>query len=177
MPTSLPKIYSYNPKATKIILCILFFGACAAVLAWKATTNDRGLVLNGIFTFSESGASIFYWVLSALSAGFVSICILLTIQRVMGPVSIEITETALRIPHGFFMNKITEVILSEVIDLSEVEVQGERFLQLHTPNKIYRVNRSLMPSREDYEEVKALITALLGTLSTKNCEPTGGADG
>jgi len=171
MDSSLPKTYSYNPKATTIILCVLFFGACAAVLGWKAATNDRGLILNGIFTFSEGGASIFYWILAALSVGFVLIGFLLTIQRAIGSVSLEITDSWVSIPHGFIKKKITKVEFADVTDLSETEVQGQRFFYLHTPKKKYCLNRALMPSKDQYEEAKVFITAAIAALNINNSEP------
>jgi hypothetical protein len=177
MQSSLPKTYPYNPKATTIILCILFFGACTAVLGWNAVTNDRGLILNGIFTFSEGGASIFYWILSALSMGFVLIGILLTIQRAMGSVSLEITQTALRIPHGFIKKTITEVDLTNVVSVSETEVQGQRFFYMHTPGKKYCLNRALMPSKEAYEEAKTLIASVIVAQNTNNSEQGSGGNG
>jgi|GEM_PF-6443830 len=69
--SSLLKSYPYNPKATTSILCILFFGASAAVLVWEAATNDRGLILNGVFRLSESAAATSLWILSGLSVAFV----------------------------------------------------------------------------------------------------------
>jgi len=168
MHESLPKTYPYNTKMTTTILSLLFFVACAAVLAWKATSNEHGLILDGIFTFTESGASTFYWILAALSLGFVLIGALLMIERAMGPVNLEITESTIRIPRGFIKRVITEIQLAEVVELSEVEVQKQRFFYLHTPGKKYFINESLMPSKENYEEVKVLITSVISASSTND---------
>ncbi len=170
MPPSPPKIYPYHPKATTIILCILFFSACAAVLGWEAATNDRGLILNGIFTLSENGASNFYWVLAALSVGFVFMGVLIAVQRLTGSLSLQITDSAVHIPSGFIKKNITEVAFSDVINLSETAVQGQRLFCLHTPKKKYHLNRALMPSKADYEEAKALITAAIVDLNVTNNE-------
>lgn len=158
MHPTLPKTYPYNPKATTIILCILLFGACAVMFGWMAAMNDSGLILNGVITLSVRGATIFYWTLATLSMGFVLIGILLTIQRVMGSVSLEISNSSVRIPSGFLKRSITEIDLADVVDLSEAAVQGQRFFYLHTKGKKHCLNRSLMPSNADYEEAKVLIT-------------------
>ncbi len=55
--------FRYRPSPKVMVLSGLFFGACAAVLGHKASTNTRGLMLNGIIELSPSGASTFYWVL------------------------------------------------------------------------------------------------------------------
>ena len=165
MHASLPKTYPYHPKATTIILCIGFFGACAAVLGWKAATNDRGLILWRIFTLSEDGASIFYWVLVASSLGFVLIALLLAIQRAMGSADLEITPSTIRIPHGFINKKVSEVDLKDVTGFSEAEFQGQRFFYLYARGRKYCLNRALMPSKEAYEEAKVLIASTVSALN------------
>jgi hypothetical protein len=109
--------------------------------------------------------------------GFVLIGILLTIQRAMGSVSLEITQTALRIPHGFIKKTITEVDLTNVVSLSETEVQGQRFFYMHTPGKKYCLNRALMPSKEAYEEAKTLIASVIVAQNTNNSEQGSGGNG
>ncbi len=170
MPSSLPGTYPYKPKGTTIILCILFFGACAAVLGYKACTNDRGLILSGVITLSPGGASIFYWILTALSLGFVLVGIFMTVQRAGGSASLEITGSSLRIPRGFITKTITEIEFRDVIDLSETEVQGHKFFYLHTAHRKYCLNRALMPSADAYEEAKALVTAAIAAHNAEHRE-------
>lgn len=73
----LPSRFSYNPKWWAILACFVFFGACSAVMAHKATNNSVGLILNGVITIGATGATVFYWVISALGAGFVALALLL----------------------------------------------------------------------------------------------------
>ena len=46
--------YDYRPKWMVILLCGLFFGACALVLAGKANGNDRGLIIIASCAANES---------------------------------------------------------------------------------------------------------------------------
>ena len=46
----LPRRYPYNPRWRVILACAAFFGACAAFMAYKATHNEVGLIINGIIT-------------------------------------------------------------------------------------------------------------------------------
>jgi len=57
----------------------VFFAVCALVIAEEAATNDRGLILEGIFRFSPHGATVFYWVLAGLSALFVLAALFLAV--------------------------------------------------------------------------------------------------
>ena len=142
-------------------LCILFFGACAAVLGWKALGNDSGVILNGVLTLSENGASIFYWILTALSLGFVVLAVIFIVQNVLSPQVVQITKGFVSIPLGFLKKKIKQIEFSDVTDFYETEVQGQRFFYLYTPQKKYYLNRVLMPSNEAYEEAKALISSAI----------------
>ena len=64
--------YDYRPKWTMIVFCALCFGACAVILGAKASGNDRGLSVSGIIELSTDVATVFYWVLTVLSVGFVT---------------------------------------------------------------------------------------------------------
>jgi len=168
MSELLPKSYPYRAKITTMLMCILFFALCAAVLGFKAVTNDRGLILNGIFTLSEQGASVFFWILTATSLAFVVMGLLLIIQRATGVLSLELTECELKIPRGFIKKTLTHVNLSEVTKISEMEVQGQKFLYLHTAAKKFCVNRSLMPSKKCYDEIKELIENIVAIRDERN---------
>lgn len=49
------------------ILAIVMFGGCAAFFYFKATNNDRGLILNGLIEMGREGADWFYAILGLLS--------------------------------------------------------------------------------------------------------------
>ncbi|WP_438038171.1 hypothetical protein [Sorangium sp. So ce128] len=60
----------------ELLLSAFFFAVCAAVLAHRAQTNDRGLILNGILHFEPGGADVFYAVLATLSGAFCALGVL-----------------------------------------------------------------------------------------------------
>ncbi len=60
----------------RFALITVMFGGAAAFLAHRASTNDRGLVINGIIHLGPSSADVFYAVLAILSVGFVAIGLL-----------------------------------------------------------------------------------------------------
>ncbi|XXX73347.1 hypothetical protein WMF30_37480 [Sorangium sp. So ce134] len=82
----------------ELLLSALFFAACAAVLAHRAWTNDRGLILNGILHFERGGAGVFYAVLAILSgalcamglAGAARLAALKPFRILLGPRSITL---------------------------------------------------------------------------------------
>jgi len=153
-----------------MVICILLFSLCTVVLGFKAANNDRGLILNRIFTFSEQGASIFYWILTAFSIGFVAIGFMLIVPRAIGSLNLELTETELKIPKGLIKKTQTQVLISDVTEISETEVQGQRILYLHTQKNKFCINRELMPSKKSYEEIKELIGRIIAANNERNTE-------
>ncbi len=63
----------------KLLLCSLVGGPGSA---YKAYTNDRGLVLNGILHFSPTGATIFYAVLSVICFAVLAVTSLSLVRHV-----------------------------------------------------------------------------------------------
>lgn len=51
------------------ILALVLFAACAVFFYFKASNNDRGLILNGVIEMGPEAADWFYAILGVLSAG------------------------------------------------------------------------------------------------------------
>ena len=68
--------YPYKARPGPMLVAMAFFGACAAEMAHAAVTNDRGLILDGIFSFSVRGATVFYWCVAAVSMVIVLVAIM-----------------------------------------------------------------------------------------------------
>ena len=169
MASTLPKSYSYNAKVPITVFSILLFGIFAAVLGSTAYSNDRGLILNGI-RFAENTATIFYWILALFSLGFVLFGLEEIFQRFTSPQTLQISGSCLCIPRGFFKKKIAEVKFAEVVDVTETKLQANRFLNLHTPQRKYSLNRAMMPSKDAYEEAKSLICAIIAAQQPTSSE-------
>jgi len=76
MPLESPMIereYEYRLKAGRVQATAFLFGAGAVWFAYLALTNDRGLILWRLITFTQNGATIFYWVFAGLTA-LVCVC-------------------------------------------------------------------------------------------------------
>jgi hypothetical protein len=127
----------------------MFFGVCAAVLGYKASTNTRGLMFNRIIEFSPSNASAFYWVLTVVSVLFVLVAgwtIITTL--VHGVPDIVLTDDAISFPVGFPIKRSFRLPYSEITGLSRSEVSGQRFLMLHTPTKKHHIVLNWLGSQE-----------------------------
>ena len=97
----------YRPRWTVVVGSGVFFAVCALVIAQEAATNDRGLILEGIFRFSPHGATVFYWVLAGLSALFVLAALFLAVARLSTDRYLQLESDALILPHGFLQTKLS----------------------------------------------------------------------
>jgi hypothetical protein len=163
MSETILKSYPYKPKVGTMAAAVLLFGACAAVLAIKASTNDRGLILDSIIELGVENATAFYWVLAVLSLAFAATGLLFFVGSAGGTAHLSITPTEVRIPHGFFRLKrsVNVIPFAEVKEISETTVHGQQFLNLHTPKRKHSLARSMMPSDHAYEEAKKLIAEMV----------------
>lgn len=138
-----------RPSPKVMLLCGLFFGVCAAVLGHKASTNTRGLILNGIIEFSPADASTFYWVLTALSILFILAAgwtIFTTL--VHGVPDVVLTDDAISFPAGFPTKRPFRLSYSDITGLSQSEVNGQRFLMLHTATKKHHIVLNWLGSKD-----------------------------
>jgi hypothetical protein len=143
------KTFRCRPSPKVMLLCGLFFGACAAVLGHKASTNTKGLVLDGIIGFGPAGASAFYWVLTALSILFVLAAgwtIFTTL--VHGVPDVVLTGDAISFPAGFPIKRSVRLSYSDITGLSRSEVNGQRFLTLHTATKKHHMVLNWLGSKD-----------------------------
>ena len=150
--------YDYGPKWTVILFCALFFGAGALVLGAQANGNDRGLIINGIVELSPGGATIFYWVLTALSIGFVVVAGLLAIVRLTLHQRIGLTETCLTIPRSRWSREEIPVLFDDVLDLSTSESAGQRFLKIVHKGGTFTLIASMLPKKENFDQICAVVT-------------------
>jgi hypothetical protein len=150
----LPRRYSYNPRWGVIVACALFFGACSAFMAYKAASNTVGLIINGIITLGPSGATAFYWVISALGAGFVLLAVLLTARRIGSPQIFELGTDALFLPHGRLQRQTSRIAYSDIQALSEVQISGQTFLYVTAGGLRYTITASLFPDKDSYVAVR-----------------------
>jgi hypothetical protein len=154
--------YEYKPSWAAILLGGGFFALCAAFFVVRAGGNDRGLIINGVIRLSPEGATIFYWVLFGLSAAFVAAAALLVLHRLNLRQRIAFTPDAVLLPKSRWSSEERRVAYSAITGLSRSEVYGQRFLRVSYDGGAVEIAASMLPSREVFEEVTALLRERLG---------------
>jgi hypothetical protein len=157
--TELPRRFPYNPSWRVLLACVLFFGACAAFMGYKATHNSVGLIINGIITLGPTGATIFYWVVAALAGMFVLAALLMAIRRLGSHKVLELGTDALLLPHGFLQIKISRIPYVDIQGVSETQVSGQKFLYVRAAGHRFTITASLFPDTDSYLAVRDFLTS------------------
>jgi len=150
----LPARYPYNPRWRVILACAMFFGAGSAFMAYKATHNTVGLIIDGIIRLGPAGATVFYWVISAFGAGFVFLAILLLARCIVSHKVLEVGTKTLLLPYGRFQRQTARIDYSAIQGFSEVKVSGQQFLYVNADGRRYTIAASLFPDHDSYQAVR-----------------------
>jgi hypothetical protein len=151
--------YPYKANVWMMLAGIAFFGACTAMMVYAALTNDRGLILNGIITFSMDGATVFYWCVAAVCVLFVLFATFALVSGVANPMSIQLTPTELSAPRNGFSRKRTAIPLNDIVDVGVLTVQRQRFMNVYHRAGKLSVAQSMLPNPEAFEKLHAALVA------------------
>jgi len=147
--------YSYKPKPGKMLVAFFFFGAGTILLAHRALTNDRGLVLNGIFHFDLDGATTFYWCITALSGGMAGLGLMLTLIGLTSNQTLSLSDAELSAPKWLLSPSNTVVPLSSILRLELKTVHNLHFLGVHHTGGKITIQAQKLPDADAFAEVCA----------------------
>ncbi|MBN2754408.1 MAG: hypothetical protein JXR81_06015 [Candidatus Goldbacteria bacterium] len=151
------KEYRYRSGYLMMSLITLMFGAGAFVLYHLATTNDRGLIINGFIKLNESQADIFYYVLTGFSVVFAIAGIVIPLLEMSSKVPRVLTvyDDGISFP---LRKEMCEFKWHEITNMTETNVQGTIIIEL-TPvvGKKYSINNRMFKSKKEFEEVYSIL--------------------
>ncbi len=156
---SIVREYEYKPRWKPIVLGIAFFGLAAVFLGSEAACNDRGLIINRFIELGPEGATVFYWVLTACSVGFVAIGVLLAHHRTAYQQRLVFGTAAVTVPASRWSREEKVIVYREIRKLSTATVGSQWFLYVLHPSGRYTITASMLPSTESFEEVCELLAA------------------
>jgi hypothetical protein len=149
--------FPYNASYKKMILCGAIIALMGYWLAQSAMTNDRGLSIDYIINFDTSGATIFYWILCGFCVLGCLVAIFAMVSRRVSPKELVIDDDGITIPYGFMLSKTQRVKFNEITNITETVVSRQTFLYLYTPAGKVALMESLLPEKNDYEDIKEFL--------------------
>jgi len=153
--------FPYRPRWTAIVLGGSFFAVCALFLGHRASTNTRGLILEGFIRLDPEQARVFYGVLAALAVGFVIASCFLAFHRLTFEQRLTFGPTAMTVPASRWSRATKQIAYRDIRQLSLATVSGQTFLYVHHVGGKFTIVASMLPSRETFDEVRALLAAKL----------------
>jgi hypothetical protein len=123
-------------------------------MAYEATHNKAGLIINGIITLGPNGANVFYWVIAAIGGIFVLAAVVLAVRRLVSYRVLELGADALLLPHGFLAIKISRIPYADIEGVSESQMSGQKYLWVRACGRKFTIGASLLPDRDSYAFVR-----------------------
>jgi len=155
MPLESPMIereYEYRLKAGRVQATAFLFGAGAVWFAYLALTNDRGLILWRLITFTQNGATIFYWVFAGLTA-LVCVCNAAMVAR-LGSVRqrIAFTKDGLMVPRSARSAEETLIRYENILDMKEFTDPDHLVLIRHREGE-FELRLDWLPDERAFAEI------------------------
>ena len=144
--------YRYVPRLRSTLLAVLFFGVALVFYVWRAAHNDRGLIINGLIELETSGATTFYTVLAAASAGFVAIGLWAIAAHFRAPSYLVLDDAALSIPSRFG-RKPRCVPYASIRGVELLNVQGQSMLKIVTESAPVSIAAMMLTSDAQLLEI------------------------
>jgi hypothetical protein len=150
------KEFNYSISPVKMLLPLLMFGACAAFFFREAITNDRGLIINGIFRLDTQGGTIFYYVMAGLSCLFVLGAIWAIINGLTVKQKLVIYSDGLGLP---LKKETVRLYFSDIVSAQMLEIYSTRMIEFAVKDgKKYSIPDSKLGTKAELDEVLAFIT-------------------
>lgn len=151
--------YPYRPRPGVMLIACLAFAACAVWLGWVAYTNDRGLILNGIFEFETGGATIFYWSIAGLSALMAILGFARTLIGLFSNQHLQISRSQLSAPQSMFSASNTVIPFSSITGVQLQTVRSQRFLRIQHQKGKLTIAAINLPDATAFDTICARIAA------------------
>ena len=154
--------YVYKPRWKPILFGTLFFGGGAVFFGIKASGNDRGVNFHGIEMDPDSATALF-WTLCFIDLSFVALAGLIAYHRLTRYQRLAFYPTAMIVPLSRWSFEEREIAYRDINSLTSVQINGQKFLDIHHLNGKLTITGSMLPSNTAFDEVCALLSAKVQT--------------
>ena len=150
--------YPYRARQSPMILAVVLFGACFALLAWFSVNNPDDSLLFGLVKLSLDMANLFYSGAAAVSLLLFVLSIAFLVRRARKEMWVRLTATGFSAPENPLAKEPTWVPLREIEDLFVYKHRHQEFIELrHRRGKLI-IPRSALPGGEAFGELhRALV--------------------
>lgn len=145
--------YAYKPKIMTMMLGVIFFGACSAVLYNEAATNDRGVIIDHIITLDTGQATLFFWCLFGASVVMTLGALLGVVKGMTSTHTLIMDDSTIRFPKSPLSDTLVTVPFRDITDMTMVQMRNQRWLRITYSGKKVNLNRSMLPNNAVFDKV------------------------
>lgn len=139
-PKSDQFVYSYKPKAERLLLPILFFLAGSFIVAYTAHSAAPGF------------SSAFLWLISVILFAYAAIPIWFLIRNQR----LTITETAIRVPQSTLISRTREIPFV-AISYMRLDHRACTLVVSAPSRRVFIIKRSLLPNQQAFDEIRRIL--------------------
>lgn len=151
-------------------LAALFFGCGAIFFAHVARSNNQALILDRIVVLTPWGATIFWWVLAAISIGFVLGAAVAMIHGITRTQRIVLTPRAIIVPRSRWSTAEIAIPYVCIMEVTETRAKNYRFLKIvHSDGKV-EINGSMLATSADFDDLRSVLAQRIELLSSDALE-------
>lgn len=144
--------FTYKPKISTFSFVTIFGILGTFVMSHRALNNDRGLILNGIIEFSENGATIFYWIMTAFCLAFALVGAFTVFQGVFLQREIILQENSFSCPKKLLSSQIVSINYADITATNIFQSQ-QTFLEiLHIGGRL-SILQSALPNKQAFYQL------------------------
>ena len=143
--------YQYRVQTDRVILQAVFYGGGAALFAYLALTNDRGLILY-VIPLAKDQATVFYGFF-AVTCTLISLGQLLKVNRSESlKQRIAFTKDGFLVPRSAWSKDELVIPYENVIDMKEY-TEPDVLTEIRYQGGNFKLRLNLLPDERTYSEV------------------------
>lgn len=151
--------YLYGARTEGLVAGTLFFGVGTIVSACIAATNDKGVVIEGIIKLGVNGATIFYWILTAMSAAIVSFVLYAAFRKSTNPRHLVVSHDCIKVPGPVWSDYNRTILVEDIQRVSVIQRRHSRTLRIHSSSaQSVDIQDILLPQNSDLDEIRTAVS-------------------
>ncbi len=145
--------YAYKPKITTMAFGVLLFGACGVWGYQMATTNDRGLVVDGLIRLDVGLATVFLWGIFIAAVAMTVVGLLAVVKGMTSTHSLVMDDTTIRFPKWGLGNRIVTIRYADIVAMNILKVKSTRMLMIKYAGGSASIGQGMLPSPDIFNKV------------------------
>ena len=150
--------FEYRAAWLPSILGGVLFSAGTIFMARQALTNERGLIINGIFELGVTGATRLNWTVAGILAIMALFCLAQIFLRLLASREVLLTASSISAPKHFLSLHPLEILFSDVFKCELIEAEEAKFLLVHSRSGASMKIPESYLGREDFLQLLDLLS-------------------